>query len=226
MTTPAVMTDGGIYLMYYFGGNFEETSISDYVKGDFPGMEAKIKGMKMRIGVAVSQDGETWGRVEGDDPSGACMVPYDKSDPEASATYSGMKDEYTGKAIAEILEEELYVGWPEVVVKIDEQKADNSGFFMYYSTMTKETKEKCLAVAISSDGFRWYKRGICLRPGSSEEGTTDDAFDGNGCARCSVVRNAIYSELEQTWTDSPGYMMLYEGVSSRDNKHHHVSRKY
>merc|ERR1712157_647641 len=97
----------------------EETSISDYIKGDFPDMEAKIKGMKMRIGVAVSQDGETWGRVEGDDPTGACMVPYDKNDPEASAMYKGMKDEYTGNELIDMLEEELYVGWPEVVVKID-----------------------------------------------------------------------------------------------------------
>ena len=34
----------------------------------------------MHPGAAISQDGVTWGRVEGDDPSGACMVPYDTND--------------------------------------------------------------------------------------------------------------------------------------------------
>jgi hypothetical protein len=30
MTTPAIMTEGGVYLMYYMGGNFDETLIADY----------------------------------------------------------------------------------------------------------------------------------------------------------------------------------------------------
>ena len=31
--------------------------------------------------VSLPTDGLTWGRVEGDDPTGAIMAPYDKSDP-------------------------------------------------------------------------------------------------------------------------------------------------
>lgn len=54
MSTPALMTDGGCYLMYYMGGNYEETPIADYVDKDLPA-DAKIKGMKMKIGVCVSQ---------------------------------------------------------------------------------------------------------------------------------------------------------------------------
>merc|ERR1712238_305354 len=130
------------------------TSLDDY----------KLKGMHMRIGVAVSQDGKTWGRVEGDDPTGACMVPYDKTDPDTKQT------------------------------------GEQSGFFMYYSTMTKDTKEKCLAVAVSSDGFRWLKRGLCLAP-STDKGS----FDDGGVARCNVVRNASYNADQQTWYDEPGY---------------------
>mmetsp|Transcript_3817 Transcript_3817/g.10835 ORF Transcript_3817/g.10835 Transcript_3817/m.10835 type:complete len:459 (+) Transcript_3817:457-1833(+) len=205
MTTPAVMTEGGIYLMYYFGGNFEETAINDYTTADMP-EDLKIKGMKMRIGVAVSQDGETWGRVEGDDPTGACMPPYDKSDPDTA-----MKDD---QECSLELKEELYCGWPEVVVKIEKNEA-NSGFFMYYSTMTKDDKQKCLGVAVSSDGFRWYKRGICLTPSQGDEDSMDDA----GVARSHVVRNAVFSDLEGVWSDAPGYTMFYEGVSSLDNKH-------
>mmetsp|Transcript_53359 Transcript_53359/g.129799 ORF Transcript_53359/g.129799 Transcript_53359/m.129799 type:complete len:183 (-) Transcript_53359:408-956(-) len=81
------------------------------------------------------------------------------------------------------------------------------------STMTKNDKEKSIAVAVSDDGFRWLKRGICLQPG--EEGSLDDA----GCARCNVVRNAFFDQDENVWKDAPGYTMLYEGVSSEDNKH-------
>eukprot|EP00535_Pseudo-nitzschia_heimii_P000344 CAMPEP_0197187444 /NCGR_PEP_ID=MMETSP1423-20130617/15837_1 /TAXON_ID=476441 /ORGANISM="Pseudo-nitzschia heimii, Strain UNC1101" /LENGTH=467 /DNA_ID=CAMNT_0042639011 /DNA_START=181 /DNA_END=1584 /DNA_ORIENTATION=+ len=215
MTTPAVMTEGGIYLMYYFGGSFEETKINQYTNNANIPDDLKIQGMNMKIGVAVSQDGETWGRVEGDDPTGACMVAYNTDDPN-TADMAKMKDDDNKSNVN--LREELYCGWPEVVVKIDERNESNSGFFMYYSTMTKEDKQKCLGVAVSSDGFRWYKRGICLEPSpaSEDEGGLDDDA---GVARCNVFRNANFSELDQTWTDAPGYTMLYEGVSSIDNKH-------
>jgi len=206
MTTPAVMTEGGIYLMYYFGGNYEETPINDYTAADMP-EDLTIKGMKMRIGVAVSQDGETWGRVEGDDPTGACMPPYEASNPETE-----MKDD---KKSSLTIKEELYCGWPEVVVRTDNKGNPSKGFFMYYSTMTKGDKQKCLGVAVSADGFRWYKRGICLEPSVGDTSSMDDA----GVARSQVVRNAVYSELEGTWSDAPGYTMYYEGVSSLDNKH-------
>jgi len=32
LNEPAVMTEGGIFLLYYFGGNFEETVITNYLK--------------------------------------------------------------------------------------------------------------------------------------------------------------------------------------------------
>merc|ERR1712176_829840 len=94
------------------------------------------------------------------------------------------------------LREELYCGWPEVVVRIDERKDSNSGFFMYYSTMTKDDKQKCLGVAVSSDGFRWYKRGICLEPSQDKE-----SLDDGGVARCTVYQNANFNELDGMWTE-------------------------
>lgn len=213
MSTPAIMAEGGIYLMYYMGGSHEETPIGDYVQqSSAVDSDAKIKGMRMKIGVCVSQDGKTWGRVEGDDPSGACMAPYDVNDPNMKEMAAMLDDDNKNSQVE--LTEELYCGWPEVVVKIDKTNAANSGFFMYYSTMTKDNKEKSIAVAVSDDGFRWYKRGLCLQPGKGS-----DSLDDAGCARCNVVRNAFFDEDEQTWKDAPGYTMLYEGVSSQDNKH-------
>ena len=207
MSTPALMTEGGCYLMYYMGGSFEETPIADYVNKEMPA-DAKIKGMKMKIGVCVSQDGQTWGRVEGDDPSGACFSPYDASDPNMKE-FANLRDE-SGLPVK--LDEELYVGWPEVVPVIDTKENDKSGFFMYYSTMTKADKVKALGYAVSKDGFRWEPRGICLRP---DPGT----MDGAGVARCTVIRNAVYDKETSQWEDSSGYTMFYEGVSEQDNKH-------
>ena len=205
MSTPAVRTEGGVYLMYYFGGSFEETPLSEYVDSDKIPVDAKIKGMKMRIGVCVSQDGITWGRVEGDDPSGACMVPYDKEDPNMAfmhdADSSGLN-----------LRQELYCGWPEVVVDLTNSDPNAAAFLMYYSTMTKGDKQKSIACAVSKDGFRWFKRGICLEP-------EENSLDAGGCARCNVIRNAVYDEKTSTWKDSVGYTMLYEGVSKDDGKH-------
>ncbi len=66
MSTPAVMTEGGVYLMYYMGGSFEETKLTQYLEQELDGFEdATIQGMNMKIGVALSQDGKTFGRVEG-----------------------------------------------------------------------------------------------------------------------------------------------------------------
>lgn len=203
MSTPAVLTEGGVYLMYYMGGSGEETPVVDYIDKELPDsmQDAMMKGMKMRIGVAVSQDGITWGRVEGDDPTGACVVPYDKND----KTNPPPKDAS--------IHEELYCAWPEVAVDL-KGSDESSAFRMYYSTMTKEGKQKCLAYAVSPDGFRWEKKGIVLRPDSG-----DDALDAGGCARCCVQRDATFDEFTRAWTELDSWTMYYEGVSPKDGKH-------
>lgn len=166
----------------------------------------------MKIGVAVSQDGISWGRVEGDDPSGACMAPYDIDDPN----HMSMFDEK--KPPIHTMDEELYCAWPEVVVHTDTDlqitpgSKKEAGFLMYYSTMRKSDKEKCIAIAASADGFRWFKEGICVEP-------DETGLDAGGCARCAVIRNAEYDEESSTWSNAPGWTMYYEGVSKEDGKH-------
>jgi hypothetical protein len=213
------MTEGGIYIMYYMGGSYEETPLGDYMDlKDLPATaarQAKITGMKMKIGVAVSQDGISWGRVEGDDPTGACMVPYDKSDKDAATMFSS--DEAINQD--DIMPEELYCAWPEVVVDMDARKQSES-FVMFYSTMTKLDKKKCIAYAISEDGFRFYKRGLCLEPDDNTSTDSTSLDDAGGCARCTVVRDATYDADSATWKqDATGWTMYYEGVSLVDKKH-------
>lgn len=198
MSTPAVLMEGGVYLNYFFGGSHDESAISDFLENTPDAMkDAKIKGMKMKIGVAVSQDGISWGRVEGDDPSGACVVPFDRNDPNQDKLK---------------IEEELYCGWPEVVVSTEKQRA----FSMYYSTMLKDSKEKCISYAQSTDGFRWNQEGVCLAP--DEEG-----LDAGGCARCTVVRDAEFDG--SAWKELNTWTMYYEGASKEDNKHRIMTAK-
>ena len=235
MSTPAVLAEGGVYLMYYMGGTHEETFVSSYL--DDPGAvpdDATIRGMNLRVGVAMSQDGLTWGRVEGDDPTGAIMSPYDKTDPNMKwmSPEAGYRDD--DNSLLQ-LEEELYAGWPEVVVHHIGEGASNAlsvnsfsntvkggggggstkkppAFYMYYSTMLKDCKTKAIGCAVSEDGFRWLKRGTCLRP-------DEDGMDAGGCARCTVVRNQVFDEDRDIWDDAAGWTMYYEGVSKEDGKH-------
>jgi len=196
-TTPALAgnNEGGMYLMYYMGGSNEEQPISEYMppSSDSNLGTVTVKGMRMKIGVALSQDGRTWGRVEGDDHTGAIMVPHDKSNAD--------------KNIRDSLEEELYVGWPDVIVVNDEQQKSQK-FIMYYSTALKDSKQKCIGYAVSKDGFRWEKRGICLRPSAP--------LDVNGCARCHVSKRQVYNG--ESWVEDGGFIMLYEGIAE-DGKH-------
>jgi len=210
MMTPSIRSEGGVYVMYYMGGNYDDTKITDYLddeKKEKVPADAVLKGMKMKIGAAISQDGITWGRIEGSDPSGACMVPFDTTDPDVQ-DIPGSKVE---------IPEELYCGWPEVVVNPveDESKEssldnDRENFYMYYSTMLKDTKEKCIGIGSSNNGFGWTKKGIILRPSGP--------LDGAGCARANVIRKATLNE-EGFWEEEKGWMMFYEGVSSEDGKH-------
>jgi predicted GH43/DUF377 family glycosyl hydrolase len=184
VSTPAVMAEGGVFLLYYFGGSAEETPVTQYLTSTaiIPDSikDKKLTGMKMKIGVALSQDGMTWGRVEGDDPTGAILVP----------------DEET----------EYYCAWPEVVVQ-----PENNQFLMYYSTMLKENNQKCIGLAESSDGFRWFKKGICLTP-------SVDSLDEKGVARCCVIPDAEWDG--EQWVEKPNsWKMYYEGVSPEDDKH-------
>eukprot|EP00547_Thalassionema_nitzschioides_P013247 CAMPEP_0194261890 /NCGR_PEP_ID=MMETSP0158-20130606/46256_1 /TAXON_ID=33649 /ORGANISM="Thalassionema nitzschioides, Strain L26-B" /LENGTH=459 /DNA_ID=CAMNT_0039002023 /DNA_START=842 /DNA_END=2221 /DNA_ORIENTATION=- len=217
MSTPAVLAEGGVYLMYFMGGSHEETKVSDYTSAELEG-DAKIKGMSFKVGICMSQDGLTWGRVEGDDPTGAIVVPTNYDDPN-SMTQSETK-----------LEEELYVGWPDVMVNTEttnvlsvnsfESNSDSEkkppAFYMYYSTMLKKCKTKAIAYAVSDDGFRWVKKGTCLKPTADGK-----SMDSAGCARGTVVRNQVHAD--GTWKNAPGWTMYYEGVSPEDNRHRILS---
>lgn len=62
-STEIVRADGGVYFMYYAGGNAEKVTV----------WGNEIAGARSAIGVAISKDGEYFTRLEGEWPSGAVL---------------------------------------------------------------------------------------------------------------------------------------------------------
>ncbi|CAM9465141.1 unnamed protein product [Ectocarpus sp. 4 AP-2014] len=136
-----VATESSVYFMYYFGGDYEETDVqaefglsNPVVCGD---SNAPPKGVRMRIGVALSQDGLNWCRVEGEHPTGACV----------DVGGSGEWDR-------------LFVGWPVVINHMEKE------FRMYYHALDPDTKKFRVGMATSQDGLAWEKKGPVFDGGS------------------------------------------------------------
>ena len=110
---------GGVYMMYIFGGNKDNVELN----------EKSIKGTKMEIGVAVSQDGAHWSRVEGSSPHGAILE-------------AGGINDFDGQ----------FVGWPSVLSIGSETR-------MYYNTYCPRLKKFVVGVATSRDGIKFKKVG-------------------------------------------------------------------
>lgn len=129
--TDKVLTDGGIYLMYYFGGNFERRPLSDLATSGQKS-DAEVVGMNLRIGMAVSQDGLHWSRLEGEHANNAVLDVGKEGDFD-----------------------ELLVGWPQVVNFNDKE------FRMYYQSSGGASSDDRFTIgwAKSQDGFKWDKMG-------------------------------------------------------------------
>lgn len=126
-------TQDGVFLMYLFGGR------NDAVMFD----NKTVKGLRMEIGVAVSQDGAHWSRVEGPNPYGSILEP-------------GKLDEFDGQ----------FVGWPTVIETDGEYR-------MYYHTYNAHTRKYCVGLAVARDGLmNWKKRGVVFE-GSDKPSSFD-----------------------------------------------------
>lgn len=96
-------------------------------------------------------------------------------------------------------------------------------FYMYYSTMLKESGEKALACAVSNNGFAWSKTGTVRfvdddGPAAATSSGVVGTLDGGGRARCNVVRRATLDD-DGMWVEGRSWMMFYEGVSIEDGRH-------
>lgn len=122
-------TQEGMLVMYTFGGSGES-------KPSMGDPNRVIKGSRMEIGVAVSQDGAHWSRVEGPCPHGSILT-------------TGKEGEF----------DHLFVAFPSVIEIGSEYK-------LFYHTYDANVKKYSVGLAVASDGLlSWKKRGPVLTGG-------------------------------------------------------------
>jgi len=136
MSSRVIQNGLGLYWMFYFGGDGEE--LANAPAG------APTRGGRMSIGVALSNDGVHWGRVEGEHPSGAALEPA---------------------------EGESFVGWPQAL-RLPSSGDQEESWLLYYHALDEASGRFAIGSAVSSDCVKWTRRdGYCLTAGP--EGSFD-----------------------------------------------------
>ncbi|KAK4785959.1 hypothetical protein SAY86_002648 [Trapa natans] len=143
MSSSKVRASSAVYWLYYTGYNSEKVKYSENsscldlenperVPGNAMNSD---KGSVLRSlpGLAISQDGRHWARIEGDHHSGALFDV-------------GAENEW----------DSLFVSAPRVVFH------RSGDLRMYYHSFDKETGEFCIGMARSRDGIKWVKLGKVL----------------------------------------------------------------
>ncbi|XP_041013648.1 uncharacterized protein LOC121256919 [Juglans microcarpa x Juglans regia] len=139
-----------VYWLYYTGYGSEDVNLSGDPNGTLQNPERVHsrdekddchsigKMIKSLPGLACSQDGRHWARIEGDDHSGALFdVGSDKE------------------------WDSLFIAAPQVVVH------SNDDLRMYYHSFDAEKGQFAIGIARSRDGIRWVKLGKIMGGGSS-----------------------------------------------------------
>jgi len=189
-TTDKFASSSGLYLMYIFGGNGESLTL--------PGPpERKVKGSKIEVGIAVSQDGAHWSRIEGPSAYGSVLE--------------------VGKRIEDF--DALFVGWPSVIPPPSE--SPSGAYTMYYSTMDPASKKYSIGMATSADGLlKWCKVRKPGGSGSVFAGSEEPgAFDSRGASRRHVLRQAdgslrmYYEAVSQEGRHSIGMAVSRDGYN-------------
>ncbi|XP_050374098.1 uncharacterized protein LOC126791666 [Argentina anserina] len=121
-----------VYWLYYTGYSSEKVDCANYPVGQYP-----VDSFKSLPGLACSQDGRNWARIEGDCHSGALLDV-------------GSKNEW----------DSLFIAKPQVVVH------GNDDMRMYYHSFDAENGHFAIGMARSRDGIRWVKLGKIIGGGA------------------------------------------------------------
>eukprot|EP00898_Chlorokybus_atmophyticus_P005514 jgi/Chlat1/5964/Chrsp4S06288 len=126
----------GVYWLYYAGGDFELVDVPEQLAA-LTGLRAgPQKGLRTRIGLAMSQDGRHFARIEGDHHSGAIL----------DCGEAGTWDEFGVVA-------------PQVVMHA------TGDMRMYYHAFDQTRGCFTVGLARSRDGIRWKRIGRVLAKG-------------------------------------------------------------
>ncbi|XAR55882.1 hypothetical protein NMG60_11036115 [Bertholletia excelsa] len=143
MSSTRVRSNSGVYWLYYTGYSSEEIDFQDeYMRFKLQNPERvltiddKSKVFKSLPGLAMSQDGRHWARIEGEHHSGALF------DVGSSGEWDSM-----------------FITSPQVVFH------GNADIRMYYHSFDPENGEFAVGVARSRDGMKWVKLGKVIGGG-------------------------------------------------------------
>lgn len=121
-----------VYWLYYTGYSSEKVDSPNYPFG-----QCSVDMFKSLPGLACSQDGRNWARIEGDYHSGALLDV-------------GSKNEW----------DSLFIAKPQVVVH------GGDDLRMYYHSFDAENGHFGVGIARSRDGIRWVKLGKIMGGGA------------------------------------------------------------
>ncbi|KAF8040472.1 hypothetical protein BT93_B2639 [Corymbia citriodora subsp. variegata] len=135
MSSKIVRASSAVYWLYYTGYSSENVKyIDDSSELDVKNPERicsrKGEVFKSLPGLAMSQDGRHWARIEGEHHSGALFDV-------------GSENEW----------DSLFISSPQVVFH------GNRDLRMYYHSFDVEKGEYCIGIARSRDGIKWLKLG-------------------------------------------------------------------
>ncbi|KZV56224.1 hypothetical protein F511_20187 [Dorcoceras hygrometricum] len=137
MSSSKVRANSAVYWLYYTGFNSEKIeALSNHMPFSFKNPD-RIKILKSLPGLAMSQDGRHWARIEGEHHSGALLDV-------------GSDGEWDSSFIAS----------PQVVFH------SNGDLRMYYYSFDVQNGHFAAGIARSRDGIRWLKLGKIMGGGA------------------------------------------------------------
>ncbi|MEW5306690.1 MAG: hypothetical protein WDW36_009139 [Sanguina aurantia] len=101
-----------------------------------------LEGLRMRPGLAMSQDGRNWARIEGDHHTGALF------DVGAAGEW-----------------DQLFIGGPQVLA------CGPKDMRLWYHSWDTSLGRYVIGMATSPDGFRWTKKGVVFDPVKAAAGS-------------------------------------------------------
>lgn len=154
LSSPArVRADSGVYLLYYTGGDTERVPLNDVL----------VPGLRMRIGVALSKDGENFTRIEGEFPSGAAL------------------DVSTTPAF-----DDLFIASPNVLHC--PSAPPDQRYIMFYHGFSSNDYQFAIGRAISPDAFAFTRSPLKNPVVTAEHAPPGTTWAAGGVCRPSVLR--------------------------------------
>ncbi|XP_010683129.1 uncharacterized protein LOC104897868 [Beta vulgaris subsp. vulgaris] len=175
MSSNKVRASSAVYWLYYTGYSSEEVEMEVQSPQDYslqfteavngPGLGIGLgfgRVSKSLPGLAISQDGRNWARIEGDHHSGALLD-----------VGSNLNGEWEWDS--------LFIASPHVV------SHSNGDMRMYYHSFDPQEGKFGIGIARSRDGIKWVKLGKIktIGQGSSNE----ECFDEMGALNACVVKD-------------------------------------